>query len=159
MTHSSNARLGSKWERRFLRLANNEIAGWSKDPSSKVGCVLVSPDRDIVIPGYNGFPPGIADTTERYADRELKYQLVQHAERNALRKLGYHDVGYHLFCTHMPCPQCVGGAISAKVTSIVWLVQQDYEQRWADMLDISWILMTEANILAIPYAPAEIIEK
>ena len=45
-----------KWDRRFLRLAR-EVASWSKDPSTKVGAVLVDPlDNTIVSLGYNGFP-------------------------------------------------------------------------------------------------------
>ena len=45
-----------KWHRRFLRLAA-EIAEFSKDPSTKVGCILVR-DRRIISTGYNGFPRG-----------------------------------------------------------------------------------------------------
>ena len=44
----------SKWDVRFMRMAH-EVASWSKDPSTKVGCVLVK-DRKIISMGYNGFP-------------------------------------------------------------------------------------------------------
>lgn len=50
-----------KWHRRFLRLAEH-IAGWSKDPSTQVGCVVVGPDREIRSTGFNGFPRGIEDS-------------------------------------------------------------------------------------------------
>ena len=48
------------WDKRFLELAFH-IAGWSKDPSTKVGCVIVGEDREIRSTGFNGFPRGIDD--------------------------------------------------------------------------------------------------
>jgi hypothetical protein len=36
--------MADKWDRRFLGLAA-EVAGWSKDPSTQVGAVIVRPDR------------------------------------------------------------------------------------------------------------------
>ena len=41
-----------KWNVRFLDLARF-IAAWSKDPSTKVGAVLVRPDRTIAAVGFN----------------------------------------------------------------------------------------------------------
>ncbi|HIF04044.1 MAG TPA: CMP deaminase, partial [Candidatus Poseidoniales archaeon] len=52
--------MSEKWDRRFLALAEH-IAGWSKDPSTQVGCVVVGVDREIRSTGFNGFPRGIAD--------------------------------------------------------------------------------------------------
>ena len=75
--------MSEKWDGRFLSLATH-IANWSKDPSTKVGCVVVGPDREIRSTGFNGFPRGIADTDERLSDRELKSPLICHAEENAI---------------------------------------------------------------------------
>jgi dCMP deaminase len=72
-----------KWDVRFLELANH-IAQWSKDPSTKVGAVIVRPDRTICSVGYNGFPRGVDDNEERYMDRPTKYEFVVHAEANAI---------------------------------------------------------------------------
>ena len=54
----------SKWDERFLELAK-QIASWSKDPSTQVGCVVVGPDREIRSTGFNGLPRGIEDSEER----------------------------------------------------------------------------------------------
>ena len=35
--------MSDKWDIRFLELARH-ISGWSKDPSTKVGCVVVGED-------------------------------------------------------------------------------------------------------------------
>ena len=43
-----------EWDYRFLDMASL-ISTWSKDPSTKVGAVVVDDDRRIVSLGYNGF--------------------------------------------------------------------------------------------------------
>ena len=63
--------MSTKWDQRFLKLAEH-ISGWSKDPSTKVGCVVVGEDREIRSTGFNGFPRGIADDAARLEDREQK---------------------------------------------------------------------------------------
>ena len=75
--------MSEKWDRRFLELAEH-ISTWSKDPSTKVGCVVVGEDREIRSTGFNGFPRGIEDDAERLEDREQKYPLICHAEENAI---------------------------------------------------------------------------
>jgi dCMP deaminase len=42
------------WDRYFLGVAE-AVAQASKDPSTKVGSVIVRPDRTFVSFGYNGF--------------------------------------------------------------------------------------------------------
>ncbi len=72
-----------KWDRRFLELTNF-IKDWSKDPRTKVGCVLVGDGRRVLSLGYNGFPRGFEDTEERLNDRQLKNLYMAHSERNAI---------------------------------------------------------------------------
>ena len=75
--------MSGKWDVRFIELAKH-ISLWSKDPSTKVGCVVVGEDREIRSTGFNGFPRGIDDDDERLMDREKKYPLICHAEENAI---------------------------------------------------------------------------
>ena len=35
-----------RWDRRYVGLAQH-VAGWSKDPSTKVGAVLVRPNNSV----------------------------------------------------------------------------------------------------------------
>ena len=69
------ARVSDKWDARVIELARH-ISGWSKDPSTKGGCVIIGEDREIRSTGFNGFPRGIADNLERLEDREQKYPLI-----------------------------------------------------------------------------------
>ena len=73
----------NKWDKRFLELAKH-IGTWSKDPSTQVGAVIVRPDKSIASVGYNGFPAGMPDDEELYADRAEKFCRIIHAEMNAL---------------------------------------------------------------------------
>src|SRR6185436_10597230 len=72
-----------RWDRHFLQLCVDH-ARMSKDPSTRVGAVLVGPELVILASGFNGFPRGVKDTEERLNDRELKTRLVVHAEMNAV---------------------------------------------------------------------------
>jgi len=56
----------------------------SKDRSTKVGCVIVSPDNTILSTGWNGFPRGVDDNDESKHERPAKYEWTTHAERNAI---------------------------------------------------------------------------
>ncbi|MBT3764776.1 MAG: CMP deaminase, partial [Rhodospirillales bacterium] len=78
-----NTRKLTHWDHRFLNLARF-IANWSKDPSTQVGCVIADPMMRIVSTGFNGLPSGVEDTIERLENRDIKYEMVVHAERNAI---------------------------------------------------------------------------
>ena len=108
------------WDRLFMRLVY-EYASKSKDPSSKIGAVVVR-DRRPILFGYNGFPEGVQDTCERLCNREIKYMLVEHAERNALdmaTRLGISAMGGTLYTQVLPCSGCAKGIIQAKIKEVV----------------------------------------
>ena len=111
--------VNSKWDTRFMRLAR-EIADWSKDPSSKIGAIIVNDKRRILATGYNGFPEGIEDTEERLNNREEKYPRIIHAETNALLnalKNGVSVEGATLYVCGLPvCPDCTKSIIQAAIT-------------------------------------------
>lgn len=108
-----------RWDRRYVGLAQH-VAGWSKDPSTKVGAVLVRPNNSVASTGFNGFPPGHDDSPELYADRGYKYQHVVHAEINALNFLGSPATGFTLYTSFPCCPDCVERTGKAGVGRIVY---------------------------------------
>lgn len=106
------------WNQRFMDLAHH-VAGWSKDPSTKVGAVIVNEKKQVLSLGYNGFPRGVHDCAERYNDRSTKLQFVAHAERNALDN-AYIDVdGATLYSTLYPCSECAKGIIQRGIRQVV----------------------------------------
>jgi len=109
----------TKWDDRFIDMAQL-VAGWSKDPSTQCGAVVVRPDHTVCSTGYNGFPRGLVDDPKRYEDRTAKYEVVVHAEMNAL--LFAHEAvsGYSLFCWPMlPCNRCAVHIVQAGIKRVV----------------------------------------
>ena len=140
--------MSEKWDRRFLELAEH-ISTWSKDPSTKVGCVVVGEDREIRSTGFNGFPRGIEDDAERLADREQKYPLICHAEENAIMhaaRTGVSLKGNTAYVTWPPCTRCTRSLIQAGVSEVVYPAGTDIPERWEEDLEIALGMMEEAGI-------------
>lgn len=122
-----------RWDRRYVGLAQH-VAGWSKDPSTKVGAVLVRPNNSVASTGFNGFPPGHDDSPELYADRGYKYQHVVHSEVNALNFLGSPAEGFTLYTSFPCCPNCMEAAGKAGVKRVAFppLPTIDKDPAWVD---------------------------
>jgi dCMP deaminase len=110
--------MNEKWIERYFALARL-VATWSKDPSTKVGAVIVGKNRKQIAVGYNGFPVGIEDTAERLEDRPTKYRLIQHAERNVLDNAAFDLEGATLVTTQFPCDECAKSIVSKKIKRVV----------------------------------------
>lgn len=108
------------WTDYFLAMATL-VASKSKDPATKVGCVIVGPDREVRATGYNGLPRGVADIPERM-ERPAKYLWTSHAEENAVAQAA--RVGVSLkdctaYVTHHPCARCARSLIQAGIGKVV----------------------------------------
>jgi dCMP deaminase len=111
------------WDRRFLDLCEH-IATWSKDPSTKLGSVIVDDKKRIVSVGYNGFPRGVFDYEERYNDRPTKHLFVAHAERNALDNSPMIVENCTLYVPLMPCSECAKSIIQRGITRVVTYIPE-----------------------------------
>ena len=92
----------------------------SKDPSTKIGALLVRGDNIISI-GYNGFPRGINDSNDRLENREEKYFYVVHAEHNAILNAARNGIatkGAVLYTSGMPCNECAKAIIQAGINTV-----------------------------------------
>ena len=137
-----------KWDKRFMRVAQ-EISSWSKDPSKQIGAVAVNSDRRILATGYNGFPKGIEDFPERYEDRNIKYDLVVHAEMNCIYNATFNGISLKdatLYVYGLPvCHDCAKGIIQVGINRIV-MAMEDIPQKWLDSFEKSRRMFDEANI-------------
>jgi dCMP deaminase len=106
------------WNKRFLDLCEH-VATWSKDPSTKLGSVIVDDKKRILSVGYNGFPRGVTDHEERYNDRPTKYLFVAHAERNALDNAPMMVDNCTMYVTLLPCNECAKSIIQKGITTVV----------------------------------------
>lgn len=120
-----------KWDQLFLKLTLN-IATMSKDPSTKVGSVIVSSDNRQISFGYNGFVRGIEETSEKW-QRPHKYQYVQHSELNAILNCPFDTYGCKLYCTHQPCHRCLEMILQAGITKVYYINNYnnlEYKEIW-----------------------------
>ena len=141
-----------KWEQRFLRIAQ-EAASWSKDPSTKCGCVLVR-DRRILATGYNGLPAGLSDDLSLLNDREYKLNVVIHAEKNAIfnaAKNGASTEGAIAYVNFHPCSQCASALIQSGIVQVVCPSPQTAPERWRENFRLSSALLFGAGVFCSYY--------
>lgn len=138
-----------KWDLDFLAMAKWWALRRSKDPSTKVGAVITTPQNGIVSIGYNGFAMGVNDFPDRYADREIKYALVVHAERNAMHFASQSLRGCTLYTwPFMPCTNCAGDIIQKGIKRVVApKASEELEKRWGKSLELARLQFKEAGVL------------
>lgn len=133
------------WTKYFQAMAEH-AASRSKDPSTQVGAVVVDRDRAIVSTGYNGFPQGIKETEDRW-QRPIKYDLVIHAECNAVARAAKRGVsldGCTMYVTHFPCLNCAKTIIAAGIRELFYGTTV---KGWDEDHKKAHALMSEAGIL------------
>ena len=113
----------NKWDKHWLDVAE-VFSQLSKDNSTKVGAVLVSTDNRQCSGGYNGFAAGMEDDNPELWERPLKYELVIHAEMNAIMNCPFDTKGCSIYVTHQPCHRCMVHMINAGIKKIVY--SKDY---------------------------------
>lgn len=120
--------MGTKSQDDWDRFWIEEAIHWatkSKDPSTKVGCVIVSPDNDFRTAGFNGFPRGVDETIASRWERPEKYKWVEHAERNAVynaSRVGTATLKGSIAYMNwepIPCADCSRALAQAGVVEIV----------------------------------------
>ena len=131
------------WNKRFLDLAEH-VASWSKDPSTKVGAVVVDEKKRVVSLGYNGFPRGVLDIDSRYNDRDTKHLFVAHAERNALDNAPLMVDGCTLYVSLLPCNECAKSIIQKGIIKVVTYVPDRDGKRFG--WDTALMMFEEAGV-------------
>ena len=137
-----------EWDKRYLDMAYL-VASWSKDPSSKIGAVAVSPKGQVLSTGYNGFPRNIEDSHYRLHDRELKYKYIVHAEMNAIYNATYNGVsldGSTMYVAGLPCcSECAKGIIQVGVKRVV-MNGDIHNERWSESVELTLSMFNEAGV-------------
>ena len=139
--------MSKRTDRQFLAMAEAVGHIFSKDPSTRVGAIAVGSSNNQVAWGYNGLPPGLADTPERLENRDLKYALTLHAEENALANAPF--AVRTLYVTHPPCSGCALRILAKRtVQRVVYAESTDggFHKRWADSLREARKLLAEGGV-------------
>lgn len=138
-----------KWDLRYMDLARR-VASWSKDPSTKVGAVLVSPLNGVLATGFNGFPHLVNDTDARMTDRDEKLRFTIHAEHNVVLWATRHGApvsGSTIYVTRPPCAHCAAALVQAGVKRVIAdMPPGDFIARWAKDMRAAAEMFAEAGV-------------
>jgi len=146
---SEQFQIMSRWDLRFLNLAEH-ISVWSKDPSTKCGAVITNNNRIISL-GFNGLPRGVPDLENYLQDRELKLQMILHAEVNAILFARRSLEGCTIYTwPFLSCCRCASIIIQSGLARIVTrLCEDELAKRWAEELEIARKLYREAGVKVV----------
>lgn len=147
----------------FMRKALFSARLFSKDPSTKVFCIMLdSVTHATLAESWNGFVKGWkGDTPETWSNRELKMRApVRHAERNAIdfsARNGVKLEGSICIVTFMPCRECAASLAQIGVTGIVTM-RPDYDHpRWGESFRDSKALIDDLEIPIYFLDPEEVL--
>ena len=101
---------------RWIKVAK-AISEFSKDPSTKVGTIMVSADGRQISSGYNGWVAG-CDESQMTWDRPLKYLMILHSEMNAILFSKESLKGAVAISTQAPCESCLKHMAQAGISEI-----------------------------------------
>jgi len=99
----------------------------SKDPSTRVGCVIVDENHHQVTMGYNGMVAGIDETRLPWGKDKsvpLKYQkygYVVHSETNAILHATRSLKDCTAYVTLFPCNECAKLIASKQIKEVIYL--------------------------------------
>ena len=143
--------LTPRWRGHFMRMAQL-VSEMSKDPSTKVGAVIVRPDRTVAATGYNGYPRACKD--DDYTNRERKYQRIIHGEMNAILTARERLDGYTLFTWPLPpCERCMPHIIQSGITRM--FVPRITGDRWRGSCLAAQMMAVEAGLTVIELYDSE----
>ena len=131
----------------YLLLAYEE-ATKSPDPSTQNGSALHV--GDIVLLDHNRFPDNVEITPERL-ERPLKYQYIEHAERNAVyaaAKRGHALEGETLYVPWFACSDCARAIIQAGIAEVVGHQRMFDEtpDRWKGSIKEAMTMLREKGV-------------
>jgi dCMP deaminase len=137
----------NNWDHRFLCMARL-VASWSKDPSTKVGCVIADDQHRILSTGFNGLPRGIDDDAGLLTNRDAKLSTIIHAETNALLLATRSVAGATCYVWPVPpCAHCSCLLIQSGIVKVVAPVPpEEFISRWGISLISAADLLIEAGV-------------
>ena len=108
-----------KWDEYFLNIAET-VAEKSKDPSSKMGCVIVDKNKRVVSVGFNGLVQGADESKMTLSERPMKYRFVIHSEMNAIIYARQNLEGCTVYNRVATCDNCLKHCLQAGIKRFVY---------------------------------------
>ena len=109
------------WDSLFMTMAYL-VAMKSKDNSTHLGAIIVSPTQEIRSFGFNGLARGLNDDVPERNIRDEKYFWYEHAERNAIYnagRMGVPIIGCKMYTNGTPCMDCGRAIIQSGIKEVI----------------------------------------
>lgn len=124
------------------------LSGLSHAKRSKVGCLIVSEDNQIISQGFNGMPKGMDNVCEYVIKENGETKLVTkkevlHAETNAIAKCAKWCTSTEnatLYVTLSPCFDCAKMIIQTEISRVV------YYEEYRDLSGIKLLINAGINV-------------
>lgn len=125
----------------------------SKDPSTKIGCIILGPHWEVRSTGYNGFPRGVDEAPSERHERPEKYEWTAHGEENAIAqaaRMGTAIDGCVMVVAGglLPCDRCARAIINSGIKCVYAMKPDDPEResRWAKENERAIQMFHEAGV-------------
>lgn len=145
---TTNGKRVLQWLNHFIDMAKL-ISTMSKDPSKKIGVVIVDEHNRVVSTGFNGFPRGIEDSQERLENKDYKRAITLHAEENAILYAKQDLTGCDMYIYGLPpCSHCAAMIIQSGIRNVYYRIPDEYEisDHWKENLVIAETILNEVGI-------------
>jgi dCMP deaminase len=141
------------WDKKFVDMVEL-VSTWSKDPSTKVGAVIVDEQHNVRAVGYNGFPRNVDDNKQERWERPIKYKFAEHAERNAIYSAARHGTsieGCVMYLGLFPCADCARAIIQVGIKTVVidgrkYNSEDEKFMHWAEDFVVAQTMFNEAQV-------------
>ena len=136
------------WDAYFMQLAQH-VASRSKDRSTKVGCVIVGSDNEVLSTGYNGFPRGVDDADDERHERPAKYRWTEHAERNAIYNAARNGIrlkGARAYLPWFPCIDCARALAQSGIHELVCEIPDMTHAKWGEDFRTAQEILSETGV-------------
>lgn len=120
----------------------------SHDRHSRVGCIVLAQDGQIIITA-NRMPEGVNPNREERYEREEKKFWIEHAELSAIFKassLGIKLRGATLYCTRFPCDACARGIVGSRIGRVIVPEPEIEHPRWGGSFQRSCAILGESMV-------------
>lgn len=108
-----------EWDEYFMKIAET-VATKSKDPSSKMGCVIVDARKRVVSLGYNGMIQNADESKMTLSERPMKYYFAIHSEMNAILFAHQDLTGCTVYNRVATCENCLKYCLQAGIKRFVY---------------------------------------
>ena len=148
------------WDEYFIGIAKLSSMR-SKDPSTQVGCCIVSKDNRTLSVGYNGAPNGFDDDMfpwGRVGEKlDTKYMYVCHSELNAI--LNYRGSmldlqGAKIYVRFFPCNECAKAIIQSGIKEVIYSHSYDYDNH-SDEMEASIRMFKKCGVTYRKFEPTD----